>query len=68
MVPRQLWRFTCGLLLEAKFGNFAYLHVPDVISRWHGALAHLLDRVRLIYIYTTSLPSLAYTPITVLLW
>ena len=51
MVPRQLWRFSCGLLLEVKFGYFAYLHVPDVISRWHSAKAHLLDRAHVIHIY-----------------
>lgn len=51
MVPRQLWRLSFGLLLEVKFGKWAYLHVPDVISRWHGGLAHLLDRAHVIHIY-----------------
>lgn len=51
MVPRQLWIFSSGLLLEVKFGNIAYLHVPDVITRWHSALAHLLDRAHVIYIH-----------------
>ena len=37
MVPRQLWSFSDRLLLEGKFGHFAYLHVPDVITRWHSA-------------------------------
>lgn len=52
MAPRQLWSFSDCLLLEVKFGNIAYLHVPDVITRWHSAaLAHRLDRAHVIYIH-----------------
>ena len=51
MVPRQLWSFSDCLLLEAKFGKFAYLHLPDVRTRWHSALAHRLDRAHVIYIH-----------------
>ena len=51
MVLRQLWSFSGGLLLEVKFGQTAYLYVPDVITRWHSALAHLLDRAHVINIY-----------------